>query len=245
MGSRMNNPFISICIPTYNGEKFLHECINSAINQSYHYIEIIIVDDGSTDKTYDIIGDYAAKDSRIKIFRNEKNLGLVGNWNRCMELSSGGWIKFLFQDDYFGLDCIETMVNAISTDDKIIASQRCFVSDDLGKEPSIDNIITFQKLGVISPVPVHLTPQKIALFTVQHICLNFIGEPTVVMFKKDVISELGTFNPDLIQICDLEYFLRIASNYGLKYIPQQLTYFRLHKDSTSASNISKRFFFNQ
>jgi hypothetical protein len=62
------------------------------------------------------------------------------------------------------------------------------------------------------------------------------------MFKKDVVKELGYFNPDLVQICDLEYFLRIATNYGIKYVPRPLTYFRVHKGSASTSNVSERLF---
>ena len=238
----MNHPLVSICIPTYNGEKFLSTCIESAINQSYNNIEIIIVDDVSTDNTYEITRNYAAKDSRIKIFRNEKNLGLVGNWNRCIELSSGEWIKFLFQDDYFDTNCIEVLVSSILADYKMVVSQRRYVSGESGKEIIPESALTFEKLGIRSTDSLFIGPEKIASLAVQHICLNFIGEPTVVMFKKSLIKELGIFNPDLIQICDLEYFLRIASNYGLKYIPQQLTYFRLHNDSASAANILKRFF---
>jgi len=239
-------PLISICIPTYNGQAFLSTCLDSAISQSYKNIEIIIVDDCSTDKTYDIAKDYAAKDSRIKVFKNEKNLGLVGNWNRCIELSAGEWIKFLFQDDYFSSDCIEVMVNSISENDKIITSTRQLVLDksldEATKNYSVNQTITFERLGIVTNVPVFITPEKISSFAVQNICMNFIGEPTVIMFKKEVVKEFGNFNPDLIQICDLEYFLRIATKYGVKYIPKPITYFRVHKGSTGASNISGKLF---
>jgi|SRR6185312_12310103 len=238
----MNTPLISICIPTYNGGKFLHECIDSAINQSYRNIEIIIVDDCSIDSTYDVIRSYAVNDSRIKIFRNEKNIGLVGNWNRCIELSSGEWIKFLFQDDYLVHDCIQIMANAIASGDKLIVSERQYTLDESEKDYNVHSVITLKKLGISSTVPLFIEPGKIAPWAVEYICLNFIGEPTVVMFRKDIVEELGFFNPDLTQICDLEYFLRIACNYGLKYVPQPLTYFRLHKDSTSATNVAKRLF---
>jgi len=244
----MNNLLISICIPTYNGRKFLEKCLDSAIGQTYQNIEIIVVDDCSTDKTYDIANTYAAKDSRIKLFQNERNAGLVPNWNRCMELSNGEWIKFLFQDDYLSPDCIEVMVNALSVNDKIVTSSRMLILeeslDEAAKRYSIDKTLTFERLGIISHVPISISPKKISSIAVQNICMNFIGEPTVVMFKKEVIGEFGTFNADLIQICDLEYFLRIATFYGVKYIPQPLTYFRAgaHIDSASGANIAKRQF---
>lgn len=242
----MENPLVSICIPTYNGQKFLEACLDSVVNQTYKNIEIIIVDDRSKDNTIEIIERYTAKDSRIKLYCNEINLGLVGNWNKCLEFATGEWIKFLFQDDFFTSDCIEIMVNSLSDSDEIVTSGRRLILDEsldaATKKYSINETLTFEKLGIISNEPVYITPQKIAKFIVDNIYINFIGEPTVIMFKKEVVKELGTFNPDLIQICDLEYFLRIACNYGIKYIPQPLTYFRVHKGSASTSNFSAREF---
>lgn len=242
----MDHILVSICIPTYNGEKFLHECIDSAINQSYRNIEIIIVDDCSTDKTYDIAKAYTAKDSRIKMVRNENNLGLVDNWNRCIELSKGEWIKFLFQDDYLSSNCIAVMVSALSPGDKIITSARRLIIEEsvspTAREYSLTKTLTFEKLGLSPQQAVLIPPRRIASFAAQHIGINFIGEPTVVMFKKDVMHTIGAFNHDLVQICDLEYFLRATTIFGIKYVPQQLTYFRAgaHEYSASGRNIAQK-----
>jgi glycosyltransferase involved in cell wall biosynthesis len=237
---------VSICIPTYNGQKFLETCLDSAIVQTYKDIEIIVVDDCSTDKTSEIAKKYQVKDPRVKIFQNEKNIGLVPNWNRCIELATGEWIKFLFQDDALAPNCVEVMINALSADDKIVSSGRRLILDEsldeATKKYSVNETLTFERLGIISDLPVFITPQKIASFIVSNISTNFIGEPTVIMFKKEAVKELGNFNPDIIQICDLEYFLRIASNYGIKYVPQPITYFRVHKGSASTSNVSERLF---
>lgn len=237
---------ISICIPTYNGQKFLETCLDSAIKQTYHDIEIIVVDDGSTDNTPDIVAKYAAKDTRVKLFLNKKNIGLVSNWNRCIELSIGEWIKFLFQDDALAPNCIEVMINSISVNDKILTSGRRLILDESLDEAtkiySVNETLTFEQLGIISESPVYIPPQKITSFILKNVSMNFIGEPTVIMFKRDVVQEFGSFDPDLIQICDLEYFLRIACNYGVKYIPQPLTSFRVHKGSASASNVNERMF---
>jgi len=242
----MHIPLISICIPTYNGHKFLKMCLDSAIGQTYKNIEIIVVDDGSTDDTWEIVAAYASKDTRIRLSRNGKNIGLVPNWGCCIERSTGEWIKFLFQDDALAPDCIEIMVNALSPEDKIVSSGRRLILDEsldeATKKYSINETLTFERLGIISDSPVFVSPQKIAVFTVGNLTTNFIGEPTVIMFKKEVMKELGGFNLDLIQICDLEYFLRIACNYGIKYVPKPLTYFRVHTGSASTSNVSQRMF---
>ena len=89
----MNSPLVSICIPTYNGEKYLKECLDSCIDQTFKNYEIIICDDCSSDGTIKIIEEYSEKFPQLKLFINDKNLGLVGNWNQCIHYSNGEWIK--------------------------------------------------------------------------------------------------------------------------------------------------------
>ena len=85
----MNSPLVSICIPTYNGEKYLKECLDSCIDQTFKNYEIIICDDCSSDGTIKIIEEYAKIFPQIILFQNDGNLGLVGNWNRCIHHSNG------------------------------------------------------------------------------------------------------------------------------------------------------------
>ncbi len=82
-----------MCTSVCNGEKYLEQCLNSAINQTYKNIEILLVDDASTDTTWSIAKNYAANDKRIKLHRNDTNIGLVANFNKCLELANGEWIK--------------------------------------------------------------------------------------------------------------------------------------------------------
>ena len=235
-------PLVSIGIPVYNGEPFLRKCLDSVISQSYSHIEIIIVDDHSSDSSKKIIEQYHQKDERIKLFSNEKNLGLVGNWNRCVELSSGEWIKFVFQDDYLANDCVEKMVNASSSDDSLLVCKRTFIlpenADDVTKNYYRKKVVTFEKLGIPDKTT-YLSPERISRFACENICLNFIGEPTSIMFKKKSVDVLGLFNIHLAQLCDFEFALRIGSNYGVTYIPEKLTFFRIHDSSTTSSNLSK------
>ncbi|MFK2298794.1 glycosyltransferase family 2 protein [Bacteroides fragilis] len=103
----MNNPLVSIVIPTYNREQYIEDAIKSAINQTYRNIEIIIVDNCSTDSTWDILNRWAERDERIKVFRNKMNIGPVLNWNECFEHTSGDFIKILWSDDWMAIDFIE------------------------------------------------------------------------------------------------------------------------------------------
>ena len=84
------NPLVSICVPLYNGSKFIKAAIDSCINQSYTNVEIIVVDDGSTDDSIRMMEDMTMNYPQIKFFNNKANLGLVRNWERCTELLATG-----------------------------------------------------------------------------------------------------------------------------------------------------------
>ncbi len=92
-----NSPLISVILPTYNGEKYIAETLESVLNQTYTNLEIIIVDDCSTDSTVDIIKSY--NDERIKLSVNEKNLGIGDNTNKALSLATGEFIMMQDHDD--------------------------------------------------------------------------------------------------------------------------------------------------
>lgn len=235
----MNQPLVSICIPTYNGEKYLKECLDSVLSQSYSNIEIIVVDDCSKDATCDIIDEYSLKDNRISLYHNEFNLGLVGNWNKCLELAQGEWIKFVFQDDLIAAACIEKQINAAKGHSFVVCN-RHFIFDDFVPEKIKsyyrETLLTLKKL-ITTDQEVFLSPQEISNYSAVNISLNFIGEPTAVMFKKDMIKKFGIFNSDFSMICDLEYWLRITTAEGLVYIPEELVSFRIHADSITSQSV--------
>ena len=93
------NPLISVIMPVYNREKYIGEAIESVLSQTYKNWELIIIDDGSTDTTYKIISEYANKDSRIKIFKNNINLGISPSRNKGLMFAKGKYIGILDSDD--------------------------------------------------------------------------------------------------------------------------------------------------
>jgi len=92
-----NNPFFTVAIPSYNRLIFFKKAVDSVLNQTFSDFEFVIVDDYSTDGTWEYIK--KIDDPRIRAFRNEKNIGIVPNWRRCMEKAKGKWFKFLMSDD--------------------------------------------------------------------------------------------------------------------------------------------------
>lgn len=95
--SNQKLPFVSVCIPVYNGENYLIDCIKSALAQNYSNFELLIVDNCSTDRTAAIVNDL--NDSRVRYVRNETNIGSIGNFNKCIELAKGKYCLLLPHDD--------------------------------------------------------------------------------------------------------------------------------------------------
>lgn len=112
----MKNPLVSIIIPIYNTEKYIYECLNSLINQSYSHIEIIVVDDGSTDNSLCLLKELSAKDSRLKVF-SQPNQGVSAARNLALSKATGTYVMFVDADDWIDPHTIEKCLQAIGDAD--------------------------------------------------------------------------------------------------------------------------------
>ena len=113
---------VSIIIPIYNAEKYLEKCLDSVVGQTYANLEIIMIDDGSTDSSYSICQCYAEHDDRIKLI-HQKNAGISAVRNKGLELSTGDYIFFIDSDDWIDADTISVLVDiAIKEDADMVAS---------------------------------------------------------------------------------------------------------------------------
>lgn len=108
------NPLVSIFIPVYNSSKYVDEAIRSAQNQTYKNLEIVVSDDASTDGSAEKLKELASKDSRIKLFIQEKNLGITKNCNFLLKQCYGEYICFTAGDDVLAPECIESGVNGMN-----------------------------------------------------------------------------------------------------------------------------------
>ena len=126
----MNNIKVSVIIPIYNVEKYLHRCLNSVINQSLKDIEIICVNDGSTDSSLSILENYKSKDNRIIII-NQKNLRLAAARNNGMKIAKGEYISLIDSDDYIQNNFLENMYNTAKNNNADIVCSRVkeFIDD--------------------------------------------------------------------------------------------------------------------
>lgn len=98
---------VSVIIPVYNSENFIHKCLDSVLAQTLQDIEVICVDDASTDKSYEILGEYAGRDDRLVVLRNRANGGLSYTRNYALEYASGEYIQFVDSDDFIETDLLE------------------------------------------------------------------------------------------------------------------------------------------
>ena len=115
-----NGPLISVIVPVYDVEKYLPKCLDSLLAQTWRNLEIIVVDDGSPDGSWDIMQDYARRDSRIQL-RRQKNGGLSAARNAGLELARGEWIGFMDSDDYAAPEMYETLYRAATEHDAQMA----------------------------------------------------------------------------------------------------------------------------
>lgn len=128
-----SNPLVSIIIPVYNVEKYLRQCIESVIAQTYQNLEIILIDDGSTDSSRKICDEYAGKYSFVSVM-HQKNEGLSGARNKGLSLSSGEYVAFVDSDDWISSDNIEKMVSQVLSErsDFIFSDALCFEESSKG-----------------------------------------------------------------------------------------------------------------
>jgi len=241
-----SEPLISICIPTFNGSQYIEKCIESCLAQSYRNIEIIVCDDCSSDSIVNVLNPYLKKDCRITCYQNEKNLGLVGNWNKCMNYASGEYIKWLFQDDWMDVNAIEEFVEIANKGYDFIVSKRNFILNELAtdedkmyyskKVKTLENYFNQDEIGCYFPT------SKIKDIVVSNIALNFIAEPSLIFFKRTLIKEVGVYDHLFHQICDLEYNMRLASKVGVYVLNKPLCHFAIHAQSTTNANVNNKYF---
>lgn len=207
----MNNPLISIIIPVFNTRQYLKECIESVINQTYTNLEIITIDDGSTDGSGEILDEYRKSDPRIKVI-HKKNAGVSAARNTGLSLASGDYIGFVDSDDYCVQDMFEQLVDTAMTE-----SADAVICAFIGDKKNIDNLsMSFSSREAI------IEMNKGALF---------MGHLPNKLLKKELLSDIK-FNEDISILEDL-LFLNYALLQAEKvvYINKELYYYRENMES--------------
>lgn len=188
-------PLVSVMMPTFNVEGYVSQAIESVFNQTYSNWELIIVDDGSTDKTPNILAEYAKKDSRVKVYYKSHG-GRGKARNSCLEYSQGEYIAVCDSDDISFPERFEKQVQFLEMNPKIgvVGAQKCSFSG----EPIFDK----EKI-IYSPTDTHKVSHALR-----------IGKMRVpncaAMIRTSLFKEYGNYNEKLNRCQDYEFFKRIA-----------------------------------
>jgi glycosyltransferase involved in cell wall biosynthesis len=225
----MSTPKVSICIPAYNSAAYLSAAVESALAQRYDSFEILIVDDCSSDGCADIAAGFAERDLRVRFVANSFNLGMVQNWNRCLELARGEYIKFLFGDDL------------LSSPDNLGR-----LADVLDRHQDVALACSFRSLidpngHVIAERGYTPTGCSVPGASAIRNCLisawNFIGEPSVVMFRKQQ-AQRG-FDTGYRQLVDLEMWFHLLLQGDIWCERESLAAFRHHPEQQTVRNVGE------
>lgn len=219
----MNDSLVSVCIPTYNSEKFIEDSIRAVLAQSYSNIEVVVVDDCSSDNTVDIVKKLCEEDSRVRLICNPVNLGMTQNWNKCVLSCRGRYVKLIPADDIIYKDCIKTCVRVLEKHDDVFL---VVVGTDLINN---DN----QKVGQYIHGPFNGVYQGKKISKISVLLNNFYGSPVNSMFRLDDFKKVGGFDDNIPYILDYDLWISLAGLGRVCFIKKNLSAFRVRDDSNS------------
>jgi glycosyltransferase involved in cell wall biosynthesis len=208
---------ISVCIPTYNSERYIRECIASVLEQTGVEFEVVISDNASQDRTWEIVQSFAG-DGRIRAVRSERNLGMAANFNAALWQAKGEYIKLLCSDDLLEPGTLEL--------------QSAFLDDHAeavmitGGRRLIDSTNNIQgTIRWFSETVAIAAPQLKVLSLMYG---NVIGEPSAVLFRRDAWVKAGPFQEGLVTFIDLDMWFRLGSQGKIGYVPSPSCRIRRH-----------------
>ena len=232
---QIHQPKVSILIPVFNRKDYISECIQSALDQTFTDFEIIVVDNASDDGTWEICQKFSEADQRVRIFRNESNIGPVRNWIRCAQEAKGSLSKILFSDDCLEPNCLSEMVPKL--DDQDVALVYCAARIGKSREESViaysqvdsSRLSSTQFLNLVLSGKAPVSPGAVLIRTHDLIKNLHSTFPTSTprQFEKNGAG------PDVMIL------LLTSINYPyVANIEMPLVYFRAHAGSFSIENLN-------
>lgn len=222
---------ISIAMATYNGAKYIREQLDSILSQTVQDFELVICDDCSIDETYSIIEEYARKDSRIRIYKNEKNLGYRKNFEGLVKLCKGEFIAFCDQDDIWKGDHLKILYDNIGN--KAVCTANAEIIDSNGKSMGF-------KLDDFTGLK-HFPNDDLSKAYVYFYYLNpFPGCNT--LFRKSFLEMAYPIKDSRIKLHDTYAdALACVCGAGMNYVDEITMLYRFHKSSVTSGSKGGRY----
>lgn len=208
-----HQPLVSICIPTYNAEKTVMDTLQSILNQTYHNLEVLVVDNASTDNTWSLL--QQTNDPRLVVRRNERNIGGEQNWSKCVQLATGEYIAIFHADDLYLPNMVQKQVRAFQDNPSVGAVfTRARLINDRGE------VIGYSKLpSELRGKRIYYLPEIFLLILRNG---NFLMCPSC-MVRGKLYKELAPFDYDSFGIsADLDMWLRILEKCPIAIIEEKL-----------------------
>ncbi|MEM8531558.1 MAG: glycosyltransferase [Chloroflexota bacterium] len=219
-------PRISIVIPSYNHDRFIDRAIQSALNQTYQDMEILITDDGSNDRSISIIKEFS--DPRIQLTCFHTNRGASTAMNHCIKHASGEFIAVLNSDDEFLPDKLAQQVSFLDEHPDIGAVfSYATIIDENNHE--VEDEGHFYKRVFVQENRTRFAWLKRFFFQGNCLC-----HPSVLI-RKECYDNVGLYDERLAHVPDLDFWIRLCAMYDIHIIPENLVRFRIHRDETNAS----------
>ncbi|WP_186424847.1 glycosyltransferase family 2 protein [Cupriavidus metallidurans] len=215
--TRIEQPLVSIITPTFNQAKFIAETIESVLTQTYPNIEYIILDDGSTDETQQVLKEYGERAT----IESQKNMGQARTLNKGWAMARGTYLAYLSSDDVLYPDAIARLVNALEADPTRVCA---FPDCDL-----IDEDSRVIKRNVCRPF-------DLCDLVVKQEC--YIGPGA--LFRRDAFVKAGGWKPELRLAPDREFWIRLATYGSFHFVDATLAGYRMHPRSISYSDVSEQ-----
>ncbi len=218
------NPIVSVIAICYNHEKYLTECLQSVVNQTYNNVELIIVDDFSTDGSQNKILEFINKNSDIKYMFNKKNIGICRSFNQAFKISKGKYIIDLSTDDVLMHNRIEEQVKKFEESDKIgvVFSDANFIDENSNY---LGNIRKSLKLPIGNVYEDILSGKSYTM-------------PVTMMVRRTIFEKLNGYDENL-SFEDFDFWMRSSRICEFGYVAKMLSHQRILKDSYSTKSILK------
>ena len=217
-------PKISVLLPCYRQERFVREAVESVLMQDFPDWEMVASDDASPDGTAAILEEYARRDPRIRFCHQKSNLGMVENWNWCLQQGQGEAVKLMGGDDrLLSSDCLSRQWKSLQRPGVALAACARHIMDaDSRVVQTLSNLPAgfYSAAKILPRMLVHQD--------------NLVGEPVCCLFRRSDAPR--GFNPAYRQNTDIEMWLHLLKKGGLVYDPAPLVGFRIHHQQASTLN---------
>ena len=224
----VSQPLISIVTPVFNGEKYLEECIESVLRQSYKHWEYLIVDNASTDSTLVIARRYAEHDDRIRICHYDEFVSVIESHNRALRLiaAQSKYCKLLPADDWMYPECIERMVECAELNPSVgVVGGYALSGNKTSSHLKFDGL-----------------PYEKKVVRGHDVCRwhllggdDYLGMPSSVLYRSNLIRQREQFYPNLRQHADISAFYECLCTTDLGFVHQVLMFERIHPEALSAT----------